>query len=126
MTMNTIAVTIGDPAGIGPEVVRKALADPEIAALARWIVVGESPPDVTPGRLDARCGAVALESVRIATEMCLRGEAAAMVTAPLNKEAVTLSGRAFTGHTEYIAELCGVKESRMLLWNDRLAVVHVS
>jgi len=58
--------------------------------------------------------------------MCLSGEAAAMVTAPLNKEAVTLSGRTFSGHTEYIAGLCGAKESRMLLASERMATVHVT
>jgi 4-hydroxythreonine-4-phosphate dehydrogenase len=58
--------------------------------------------------------------------MCLRGEAHAMVTAPLNKEAVTLSGMKFTGHTEFIAELCGTRDSRMLLANERMRVVHVS
>ena len=49
-----------------------------------------------------------------------------MVTAPVNKEGITLSGEKFTGHTEYIAELCGAPDSRMLLVNDRLRVVHVS
>jgi 4-phospho-D-threonate 3-dehydrogenase / 4-phospho-D-erythronate 3-dehydrogenase len=149
----TIAVTMGDPAGIGPEIVVKALADPEIASLAHWVVVGEprilrmaeqsgglplncerlaaveSLGDLSGfafGRLEARCGHAAVESVRVATEMCLRGEADAMVTAPLNKEAVTLSGRLFSGHTEYIAELCGASESRMLLASERLCTVHVS
>jgi len=143
---------MGDPAGVGPEVVLKALADPEIAPLARWIVVGDSAAlemgqritglrltsarlvDTSSlegsafevGRLDARCGAAAMEYVRVATELCLTGEADAMVTAPLNKEAVTLSGRRFTGHTEYIAELCGASESRMLLASDRLSTVHVT
>ncbi len=78
------------------------------------------------GRLDARCGVAAVEYVRIATEMCLSGEAEAIVTAPLNKEAVTLSGRPFTGHTEYIAELCGASESRMLLCSERLSTIHVT
>ena len=49
-----------------------------------------------------------------------------MVTAPLNKEAVTLSGRSFSGHTEYIAELCGATDSRMLLASRVLSTVHVS
>jgi 4-phospho-D-threonate 3-dehydrogenase / 4-phospho-D-erythronate 3-dehydrogenase len=49
-----------------------------------------------------------------------------MATAPLNKEAVVLAGVHFTGHTEYIAELCGAADSRMLLINDRLRVVHVT
>jgi 4-hydroxythreonine-4-phosphate dehydrogenase len=140
----TIAITMGDPAGIGPEVVLKALADPEIAALARFIIVGDRdllqplPPNVTVhhvpalaqrpiiGKLDAACGFAAIEYVREATQMCLRGEAMAMVTAPINKEAVALSGRAFSGHTEFIAELCGVNDSRMMLANERLSVVHVS
>lgn len=49
-----------------------------------------------------------------------------MVTAPLNKEAVAMNGIAFSGHTEYIAELCGNADSRMLLVSERLRVVHVS
>jgi len=140
-----IALTMGDPAGIGPEIVGKALADPELVPLAKWIAVGDGrllhlPAGVRledvpilgdlgafhPGRLDSRCGIAAVEYVRVATELCLRGEADAMVTAPLNKEAVTLSGRPFTGHTEYIAALCGASESRMLLACDRFSTIHVS
>lgn len=148
-----IALTMGDPAGVGPEICLKAVADPALAGLARWILVGdervlELAADITGvrlesaelrhvdalagigefafGRLDARCGAAAVEYVRVATEMCLRGEADGIVTAPLNKEAVTLTGRTFSGHTEYIAELCGAKESRMLLASERLATVHVT
>jgi 4-phospho-D-threonate 3-dehydrogenase / 4-phospho-D-erythronate 3-dehydrogenase len=148
----TIAITVGDPAGIGPEVVLKALADTSLHSLAHWIVVADAAvirqaeaitglrlegarlhdahslagTEVPTGKLDARCGAAAVDYVRTATELCLAGKADAMVTAPLNKEAVTLSGRPFTGHTEYIAELCGATESRMLLASDRLATIHVS
>lgn len=149
----TIALTIGDPSGIGPEVVVKALSDPELAKIAHWIVIGDSRvlrlaeqvtgltssaanirevrspenlDDFAFGKLDAECGRAAVEYVRVATEMCLSKEADAMVTAPLNKKAVTLSGLQFSGHTEYIAELCKATESRMLLWSERLATVHVS
>ena len=149
----TIVLTMGDPAGVGPEIVLRALADPEIAPLAHWMVAGDGRileiagrltglplanatlhdvralgdlSDFTFGRLQANCGRAALEYVRAATELCLRGEAGAMVTAPINKEAVALSGQPFTGHTEYIAGLCGGAESRMLLACERLAVVHVS
>lgn len=149
----TVAITMGDPSGIGPEVLVKALADAEIYELARWIVVGDlhiirlaeqvtkvriptvqiksvtdlgSVPDFSFGRLDARYGRAAVEYVRIAAELCVAGEADAMVTAPLNKEAVTLTGQAFSGHTEYIAELCGASESRMLLSSPRLSTVHVT
>jgi 4-hydroxythreonine-4-phosphate dehydrogenase len=78
------------------------------------------------GELRAEYGLAAIDYVRRATELCLSGDADAMVTAPLNKEAVTLSGRAFSGHTEYIAELTGATESRMLLVSEKLATVHVS
>ena len=148
----TIALTMGDPAGVGPEVVLQAVADPELAPLARWIVVGDAAvlemaqritgltlhaelrdpralagiEEFSFGRLDARCGVAAVEYVRIATQMCLSGEADAMVTAPINKEAVSLSGRPFTGHTEYIAQLCGATESRMLLCSPRLSTIHVT
>ena len=148
-----IAVTIGDPAGVGPEVVVKALAEPAIAALADWVVVGDAavlaraeeitgvklaaelrhepvPPldsaSFAFGQLSAACGLAALRYVEVATRLCLSGEVDAMVTAPLNKEAVALNGIAFSGHTEYIAELCGVTDSRMLLVSDKLRVVHVS
>jgi 4-hydroxythreonine-4-phosphate dehydrogenase len=146
----TIAVTIGDPAGVGPEVVLKALSDPKIQALASWVVVGDraaldkagvtcgidaatlpmaiheariitSPNEIQFGQLSADCGRAAAGYVRAATALCISQEADAMVTAPLNKEAVTMSGMAFCGHTEYIAT-----ESRMLLSSKKLSVVHVT
>jgi 4-hydroxythreonine-4-phosphate dehydrogenase len=159
---------MGDPAGVGPEVTVKALLDPDIQRLARWIVVGEAwlveealsqqsaelsycvatelapfaddepgqiivldtkqiTADERPlGRVSAECGRAGLAYVRTGVKHCLAGRARGIVTAPLNKEAVTLAGESFCGHTEYIAELCGVDESRMLLVNDKLCVVHVS
>jgi len=154
MRLPRVAISIGDPAGVGAEIAVKALADAELVRAAEWIVVGDETAlesatagyreKVDPrvhfvrmsaldpakpvrfGELAAVNGAAAIEYVRRATEMCLSGEADAMVTAPLNKEAVTMSGRVFTGHTEYIAELCGATESRMLLASERLATVHVS
>jgi 4-phospho-D-threonate 3-dehydrogenase / 4-phospho-D-erythronate 3-dehydrogenase len=181
----TIAITLGDPAGIGPEVILKALATPDIAPLARWMIVGDRPtiertgreigipfdsltasgsqpggqPDAQPdpqphgqpggqpigiqhvgihhvdalnghrvvnGQMHASSGAAAVAYVKEATEQCLRGDADAMVTAPISKEAVALGGTHFSGHTEYIAELCGVTDSRMMLFNTRLSVVHVT
>ena len=151
-----VAISIGDPAGVGAEIALKALSSREMVDLAEWIVVGDHPAleaaapgyrekvdsrihfvrtqsaldpvkSVRFGELSAEYGAAAIEYVRRATEMCLSGEADAMVTAPLNKEAVTMSGRVFSGHTEYIAEgLCGATESRMLLASEKLATVHVS
>lgn len=151
-----IAITIGDPAGVGAEVTLKALSQPEVKDAAQWIVIGDHAPlaaashitdialekipvqqwvqpgvlkndeQIMWGALRAEYGCASAEYVRIATTMCLRGEASAMVTAPLNKEAVSLSGLPFSGHTEYIAGLCGAKDSCMLLAGKRLSVVHVS
>jgi len=153
--LSTIAISMGDPAGIGPEVTLKALADPQVFELAQWIVVGEArilqatanqlslavpgrdrlrildlaqpaPGEYVIGRAMAACGAAAVAYVRAATQLCLQGKADALVTAPLNKQAVALTGQPFTGHTEFIAELCGVAEPRMLLVNDRFSVIHVT
>jgi len=150
-----IAITIGDPAGIGAEIALKALSDPALAPVADWLLIADTaaldaasrttgisitalpatliPTDnltadhtLTFGDLRAEYGLAAIDYVRRATELCLSGDADAMVTAPLNKEAVTLSGRAFSGHTEYIAELTRATESRMLLVSEKLATVHVS
>jgi 4-phospho-D-threonate 3-dehydrogenase / 4-phospho-D-erythronate 3-dehydrogenase len=150
-----VVVTLGDPAGVGGEVTLKALSDPAIQSSARWIVLGDQAtidaveittgvkladlkvefrdhgalPKGQPikmGQLRADYGRAAAAYVYTAARMCLDGEADAMVTAPLNKEAVTLSGLKFSGHTEYIAEICGVSDSRMLLAGVKLSVVHVS
>jgi 4-phospho-D-threonate 3-dehydrogenase / 4-phospho-D-erythronate 3-dehydrogenase len=155
---------MGDPAGVGPEIVIKALDDPAVAELAQWIIIGDQAvlnqtdgagwqrvrehrnvevldlammsgagatgatgaKSFRIGELNAACGRAALAYVRAATEMCLSGKADAMTTAPINKEAVSLGGIQFSGHTEYIAELCGAPESWMLLANDRMRVIHVS
>lgn len=152
-----IAITIGDPAGVGPEIALKALAavtKEEDYASARWLLIGDlsalaaaaqttgiqldtlacdlierhtlGHTPIRFGTLAAEYGLAAVDYVRHATQMCMSGEADAMVTAPLNKEAVVLSGMVFTGHTEYIAELSGATESRMLLVSEKLATVHVS
>jgi 4-hydroxythreonine-4-phosphate dehydrogenase len=154
-TLPRIAISIGDPAGIGAEIALKALSDKTIASLAQWLLIADSAAlnaaarissidlqalpctlidagnlpvghTLAFGQLRAEYGLAAIDYVRRATELCMAGNADAMVTAPLNKEAVTLSGRAFSGHTEYIAQITGATESRMLLVSEKLATVHVS
>jgi 4-phospho-D-threonate 3-dehydrogenase / 4-phospho-D-erythronate 3-dehydrogenase len=151
----TVALSIGDPAGIGPEVVLKALLSNEVRDLANWIIVGDEAAlrktsatcgvslesvcatihacdEITNadtyqfGELNQLCGKAALAYVRVATHLCLRHQAHAVVTAPLNKKAVALSEMKFCGHTEYIARLCGAEDSRMMLSNEKLSVVHVT
>lgn len=151
----TVVITLGDPAGVGAEVTLKALVNEDVRGSAKWIVLGDHPSisaaekttgvhfaalgvdfrdaavlnaslPIEFGALRADYGRAAVRYVHDATKMCLDGVADAMVTAPLNKEAVTMSGMNFSGHTEYIAELCGAKDSRMLLAGVKLSVVHVS
>ena len=150
-----VAISIGDPAGVGAEIALKALRDDSVASLAEWTLIADSavltaagrlsgiepttlpctlddsgtlPADheVVFGQLRPEYGFAAIAYVRRAVELCMSGRVDAMVTAPLNKEAVTLSGRSFCGHTEYIAELTGAPEPRMLLYSEKLATIHVS
>ena len=84
------------------------------------------PEDITPGVLSRKAGMAARECVVTATRAALAGEIAAFVTLPINKEATCLSDPNFTGHTELIGELCGVKDVTIMLASDDLIVTHVS
>jgi len=122
----TIGITVGDPAGIGPEVAQKAAASGRFEGRAQLRIFGLPEAPVTPGRLDPECGRWAVETVRHAVQECLAGRLDAIVTGPINKYAVEMAGIPFTGHTEFVAGLCGAPEVRMLLASDRLRVVHVT
>jgi 4-hydroxythreonine-4-phosphate dehydrogenase len=176
--MNSIAITIGDPAGIGPEIIAKAYAQEpaltrgafvvgDLACLRRGthIAAGDAPPLAiavidTPaaaahvplrcipllqvgaptteppplGKVSAEAGRIAADAVIWAAGAALRGEVAALVTAPLHKEALSAAGVPFPGHTELLqAEAAlyagvGVDEMpvRMMLANDELRTVLVS
>lgn len=143
---------MGDPAGIGPEVLLKALsADPSggcdvrivgsRSALENWsrrlslaIPVpiddpGVDPGPVAPGRPTPPGAAASLEAVTVAAEACLAGRAEALVTAPVSKAAIAGTGRAFSGHTEYLAELLGAPDFVMtFIWGAKrvgLVTTHV-
>jgi len=144
-----LIVSVGDPAGVGPEVTVKALAQPGIGDLAEIGVAGD-PADlrrtaellglpaparieaagdatgVRPAQLSAQGGAAAVAAIRHAVELIQAGAYDALVTAPINKEAVKLAGFGWPGHTEMLAELTGTGDVRMLLVTDRLKVVHVT
>jgi 4-hydroxythreonine-4-phosphate dehydrogenase len=81
---------------------------------------------ITPGKLSRDAGRSARAYVVSATRAALASEIAAMVTLPMNKEATCLSDPGFTGHTELIADLCGVKDVTIMLASDDLIVTHVS
>ncbi|MEW6635251.1 MAG: 4-hydroxythreonine-4-phosphate dehydrogenase PdxA [Actinomycetota bacterium] len=165
-----VALTMGDPAGIGPEIIAKTFAEEGFARENRAVVVGDAaimeraarllglplrvnvvsapaearfeegavdllqegglPEDLPFGELDARAGDAAFRYVRQATELALAGEVAAVVTAPLNKEAMHLAGHRYPGHTEILADLTGTRDYAMMLVAEAapsaLRVIHVS
>jgi 4-hydroxythreonine-4-phosphate dehydrogenase len=82
--------------------------------------------DIRPGEISERSGLAARMYVESATRAALAGEIAAMVTLPINKEATRLSSPDFTGHTELIAEMCGVPDVTIMLVSPKLIVTHVS
>lgn len=82
--------------------------------------------DVTPGEINEKSGAAARAYVVAATEAALRGEIAAMVTLPMNKEATQLSDPNFVGHTELIGAVCGASDVTIMLASEQLIVTHVS
>src|SRR5215211_1967576 len=149
MALPKLVVSAGDPAGVGPEVTLKALADPSMQGLAEIAVAGDRaclertarslglpPPAVVepagdasavgPGQLSAEGGRAAFEAIRRGVELIGAGRYDALVTAPINKEALRLAGFSWPGHTEMLADLAGTKDVRMLLVTERLRVVHVS
>lgn len=138
-----IAITLGDVAGIGPEVTARALANPRINASIHPVIYG--PPavwrrtldelkleslwdvpcvscgpfdaaEVRPGANDPRAGAAAFDALLAATQACLAGEVDAIVTAPLSKAALHMAGHSYPGHTEILAEVCGVHDYAMMLY----------
>src|ERR1700733_15143403 len=92
-----IAISSGDPAGIGPEIIKKALADPKLRRLATYKIFA-APYSGPLGKPSAASGSAALSNVLDAARSVLRGEADALVTAPLSKEAIHLAGSRMPGH----------------------------
>jgi 4-hydroxythreonine-4-phosphate dehydrogenase len=123
-----LVITSGDPGGIGPELVRRALADPHIRDLAEFTVVGQvaGAAAVPAGRPSAAGGRAAVAAAREAAALMLDGGADALVTAPVSKEALRLAGYPWPGQTEMLADLCGASDLRVLLMAGPLRVVHVS
>lgn len=171
--MNTIyrpflAITMGDPAGVGPEVTLKALNDPDVYTWCRPLVIGDQrilhreqqmlgltsielnpilhaaegryqagtvdmidlnnadPTDCAWGKIAPAAGKAAVECVLRGADLALAGEVDAIVTAPLNKEAMQRAGFHWAGHTEMLAEHTGSGKVTMMLTNREMRVLHVS
>ena len=126
-----LAATVGDPRGIGPEILRAALDDRALRAACDIIVVGPDgagvPVDVpvgewTAGGSRAAAGKASGDAIVRAVELAQRGEVDGIVTAPIDKAALLEGGYDFPGHTEMLAELTGSRVA-MMLASDRLRVV---
>jgi 4-hydroxythreonine-4-phosphate dehydrogenase len=157
---------MGDPAGIGPEVVYNALRNRRIQAMCSPLVFGttrfltdlslraaigkqfepvrspieasfkfgmmdvievETSPQIRVGEKSAASGKAALAYLERAVRAALRGEVDALVTAPVSKAAIRMTGlRDFVGHTEYLAEMTSARSFAMMFWSKRLKVVLVT
>jgi 4-hydroxythreonine-4-phosphate dehydrogenase len=100
-----LAITLGDPAGIGPEIVGKALAELHVPAR----VFGAVPANVRHGEIAAEYGRAALDAIDAAIDAIARGECSALVTAPIHKQSIALAGSSFPGHTELLAARAGLQ-----------------
>ena len=155
-----LAVTPGEPAGIGPEILLQvhryhpefrvvAVADPDLLrqtaeragmdlVIREWregdpLVAGElaclpvrTARNAVPGQLDPANGAYVLDTLRRATALVRAGVAAALVTGPVHKGVINQAGVAFSGHTEFLAELAGVADVVMMLAAPGLRVALVT
>ena len=122
-----IAITAGDPAGIGPEIAVKASRDPRVVSSCRCVIYGpHASADLLPfpaGRVDAAAGRAAHDAIVAAVADARAGRVDAIATAPINKAAFAAAGLPWRGHTELLAHLCGVRDVAMMFWSDRLRVV---
>ena len=115
-----LAVAVGDPRGIGPEVVRKALRQPidaDVRIVGGW--EDGAPTDVEAGRVVA-------QSIETAARLALSGEVDAIVTGPVNKSALHAAGYRFPGITEFLAHVAADIPVAMMLTTGRLRVVLVT
>jgi len=129
-----LAVTLGDPRGIGPEIVAAALADARVTSRAELVIVGPSGTVVPAGEdigewhmggSAARAGRLAGLAIERATALALAGDVQGIVTAPIDKQALFAGGYDFPGHTEMLAALTG-SHVAMMLASSRLRVVLVT
>lgn len=117
-----IGITTGDPAGIGPEIARKAAADPRVREVCDPIIYAASHA-FRPGVLSADAGRSAYETIIRAVEDAQRGTVDAIATAPINKEAFALAGLPWKGHTDLLAHLTHTARVAMMFHSEPLRVV---
>lgn len=127
MSLPKIALTVGDPAGIGPEIVAKTAADPAVRAFCEPIIFSTAPGgDVRIGEVSAAAGRAAYDTIVRAVDAAKRGDVDAIATAPVNKLAFSQAGLEWKGHTDLLAHLCGVEHVAMMFHSPQLKVVLIT
>ncbi|MEO6655117.1 MAG: 4-hydroxythreonine-4-phosphate dehydrogenase PdxA [Pyrinomonadaceae bacterium] len=148
-----VGITMGDAAGIGPEIVLKALADKNLRAACRCVVIGNAaflrraaddlglgadfdgievfnlknlPDEFEIGVDSAVTGKASAEYIKAAVELWREKKIDAICTAPISKKAISLGGYNFPGHTEFLASMTNTTEFRMSFFADKLRVVLLS
>ena len=118
-----IGITLGDPAGIGPEVIAKTLSDPRLPKGFRFEVLGAS-SGIHSGRSTQQSARIALQALENAVNRCKSGSLAAVVTGPVQKETLSKVGFPFPGQTEFFAARCKLKSSDvvMMMFDKKLKV----
>jgi len=119
-----VAITVGDPAGIGPEIAARAASDSRVVAVCEPVLYG--PPTGATfaiGQLSAEAGRAAHDAIVRAVDDAKDGTVAAIATAPINKEAFRLAGLPWAGHTDLLAHLTGARDVAMMFHSDELRVV---
>jgi 4-hydroxythreonine-4-phosphate dehydrogenase len=120
-----IGITMGDPAGIGPEVVRAALDSNQLSSKADYRIIGQY-PDCVPGKPSVESARAAANALEEAATLVSRCELDAIVTGPVHKAALYEIGFKFPGQTEFFAARCGVTNFAMLLTGGGLTVALVT
>ena len=125
MSLPRIGITVGDPAGIGPEIAERAAGDAAVRAVCAPILYGvrDGGEPVPVGVLSAAAGRSAYDAVVAATGDAVAGRIDAVATAPINKAAWAMAGLPWRGHTELLAELTGARRVAMMFHAERLRVV---
>jgi 4-hydroxythreonine-4-phosphate dehydrogenase len=118
-----VAITMGDPAGIGPEIARKAAADARVTATCEPVLYGEAEGAFAPGVLSADAGRAAYDAVCAAVRDAQAGRVHAVATAPVNKLAFAHAGLPWKGHTDLLGHLTGSSRVAMMFWSEPLKVV---
>ena len=148
-----VGVTLGDPAGIGPEIVAKSLSALEensrdivlignrrnfshvleelgigdkIASKFQFIDIKHDSGSIQPGKVSAEAGSIAIKSIEEAVKLAMEGQITGLCTAPINKEAIIQAGSRYIDHTEMLAGLTGSSEVTTVFETRKLRILFLS